>query len=869
MRIRTILVSVVTFCFSLSHAQRIVQNKNKPVMTIVEGIPFPGISEGYVELTTSPVRKIGYKSEKTQTVRQKLSHGPVKWALFTSEPLIVYGTFWGNKFITYILEPGDSIKVEYKDSEPLFSGRGATKFNLLFRLEKVNDSIEQLNVYKDISHESAPVISIKDYLKWDTFLDQKVECLLSVIEKYRAEISVLAYDIIKERTLKILEEKRVSKFNSLLRIDKYERTEKGEAINYFGLTNKDLVLIYDSTLNGPAAKWLQNESPITSDPWYLYYILVQNACRKRKKFFKESQMDSSILGKGADRYVLLYNEAQRKYKGRLREEVLAFIFWFSQGVLKSVGFEPKVEMILADYYSQSKYPEYREYVKKWEVKQRLRHNAIGSAPNFVLNDVASKPFIKENLVGKLVVLYFWHTELDNNALNNTVKSLKERFKNDTNILFVNVSVERNKKKWLKNIPRQDYLNKNNINLYTGGQGRLHPIIRNYGVNEYPSLCILNHRGEMTEHYSPSDGFVNTDSTLLKEIERQLVYMMDGPYVWHHGNFTTAYQINGNSLIQQQYERSRVTSLNVQTDELGKIFSVPLKGDLTVEAAEYDKPKKMFVLSDIEGNFEAFRKLLQANNIIDKEYNWTFGDGHLVFNGDMFDRGKQVTECLWLIYVLEEKAKKAGGYVHFILGNHEIMNLKGNHKYVQQKYKYNALLLQRSLKEIYNEDSEIGMWLRSKNIIEKIGDLLFVHGGIKKEISDIPMSLKEINELARPFYASKNIDSSNTQLLKLYNFKTSPFWAREYYDGKIIPESELTEILKRFRVNRIITGHTIVSDTVSIHYNGRVINVDTKHAEGKSEALFIEADNYYRVNGEGKRRALPINTFRDHQYAILP
>ncbi len=48
----------------------------------------------------------------------------------------------------------------------------------------------------------------------------------------------------------------------------------------------------------------------------------------------------------------------------------------------------------------------------------------------------------------------------------------------------------------------------------------------------------------------------------------------------------------------------------------------------------------------------------------------------MFAGDMFDRGDQVTECLWLVYALEETAKAAGGYVHFILGNHELMNLQG-------------------------------------------------------------------------------------------------------------------------------------------------------------------------------------------------
>jgi hypothetical protein len=52
--------------------------------------------------------------------------------------------------------------------------------------------------------------------------------------------------------------------------------------------------------------------------------------------------------------------------------------------------------------------------------------------------------------------------------------------------------------------------------------------------------------------------------------------------------------------------------------------------------------KMLILSDIEGNFGAFRKLLQANHVIDDNFNWTFEKNHLVLIGDFVDRGTMVT-----------------------------------------------------------------------------------------------------------------------------------------------------------------------------------------------------------------------------------
>jgi hypothetical protein len=108
---------------------------------------------------------------------------------------------------------------------------------------------------------------------------------------------------------------------------------------------------------------------------------------------------------------------------------------------------------------------------------------------------------------------------------------------------------------------------------------------------------------------------------------------------------------------------------------GKTFPVRLKEkDGGCKKVNTKKVNKLIAISDIEGNFMAFTETAAANGVIDTNFNWTFGEGHLVLTGDFFDRGTQVTEVLWLIYSLEEKAKDAGGYVHYILGNHEIMNL---------------------------------------------------------------------------------------------------------------------------------------------------------------------------------------------------
>ncbi len=334
---------------------------------------------------------------------------------------------------------------------------------------------------------------------------------------------------------------------------------------------------------------------------------------------------------------------------------------------------------------------------------------------------------------------------------------------------------------------------------------------------------------------------------------------DGPYVQYKGDRLYATYImeqNGKKFFLKRdsvaLQQKDNLLLQVNTDIPGKYFQVQLKKDLQNEKSEFPKVKKLVVLSDIEGNFAAFRKLLQANKVIGENLNWTFGDGNLVLVGDFFDRGLQVTEVLWFIYYLEDKAKAAGGYIHFILGNHEIMNLSGDVRYVQQKYFDNAELLNQKYETLYDENSELGRWLRTKNIVEKIGDIMCMHGGISGYINRMNISITEINKLARPYYADNTFKYFDKRLDTIMN-DLGPFWYRGYYlhpTAGIILQIDST--LSQFGVDHIVTGHTIVSDTVSVWYNGKLLNTDVHHAAAKSEALFIEDNKYYRVNAEGKK-----------------
>jgi hypothetical protein len=333
--------------------------------------------------------------------------------------------------------------------------------------------------------------------------------------------------------------------------------------------------------------------------------------------------------------------------------------------------------------------------------------------------------------------------------------------------------------------------------------------------------------------------------------------IDGPYVLYNGDSILVQYIdsaNGllslriNQLGQSQKDQ---LLLDVHTDEPGKAFKVKLQPKLTVEKSTYGKPKKMLVISDIEGEFTAFRRLLQGNGVIDANYQWTYGEGHLVLIGDFVDRGTMVTEVLWLIYSLESQAEAAGGKVHYILGNHEIMNMNGEHHYVHPRYKAHADSMHVSYLQLFGKQSELGRWLSTKNITERIGNVLFSHAGFSSYMNEAQMPLKAINDTARLYYTdtSSKFPSAYSELI----FSDySPFWYRGYYYGA--PRATLAQVdstLDIYDCKYIVTGHTVIANEIVSVYKGKVINTDLHHKQGHSEALLFDAGKIYRVNSKGQ------------------
>ncbi len=285
------------------------------------------------------------------------------------------------------------------------------------------------------------------------------------------------------------------------------------------------------------------------------------------------------------------------------------------------------------------------------------------------------------------------------------------------------------------------------------------------------------------------------------------------------------------------------------------FEITLHSKYQAPPTTYKQPEKLFAISDIEGHFEAFEKTLQGNRLIDENLDWIYGEGHLVLVGDFFDRGHNVTPVLWLIYKLEQQAAKAGGMVHFIIGNHEEMNMRGDIRYVEERYIKAAKAMKTSYTGMYSKNTELGRWLRSKNVIEKVGKTIFVHGGLSPQMAASRIRLEEMNKYARSNYGADKwrLEQKGGTVAAVFS-KTGPMWYRGYFREKL-PQNAVSRTLDLYGAKYVVVGHTIVPNVSSLH-NEKVIAIDVKHEiaimQETSNAILFEDGKIYAVNLHGKK-----------------
>lgn len=268
---------------------------------------------------------------------------------------------------------------------------------------------------------------------------------------------------------------------------------------------------------------------------------------------------------------------------------------------------------------------------------------------------------------------------------------------------------------------------------------------------------------------------------------------------------------------------------------------------------YPPAEHIVAIGDVHGDLQAVREVFKMARITNGLNQWVAKDLVVVQTGDLLDRGDQEQEVLEFLWRLQEEAAAAGGALHLLNGNHELMNARLDLRYVTEggfadfedavEFDPADSLLanfppeQRARVAAFRPGGPMARRLSRNNVVVVIGDNVFVHGGLLPEHLD--MGLEELNLAVRRWLAGEGPEP------EWVHKSTSPTWVRDYSDDPGPAEcARVDEVLSRLEARRMIVGHTVQDGGITARCRGRVWCIDVGLAayyDGPFAALKIDGD----------------------------
>lgn len=300
-------------------------------------------------------------------------------------------------------------------------------------------------------------------------------------------------------------------------------------------------------------------------------------------------------------------------------------------------------------------------------------------------------------------------------------------------------------------------------------------------------------------------------------------------------------------------RKRAEALSLLLVVFGLLLPVACARNAGELPTRFPAADRIVAIGDLHGDLAATRGALQLAGAIDDADRWIGGDLVVVQTGDVLDRGGDEQAILDLFTRLEKEAARAGGAVHVLNGNHEVMNAAQDLRYVTKEGYADfegvarvdpddpelAALEphQRARVAAFRPGGPYARVLARRNSIVVIGDNLFVHGGVLPE--HVEYGIERINREIRAWLRG------DAPLVDWLIRREGPFWVRHYSDA---PDEEdcstLSLVLDQLGVKRMIVGHTIQDEGIGSQCDGRVWRIDVgmaAHYGGTPQVLEIRGD----------------------------
>lgn len=487
MKIQYLCLLLLLFSVACRSNPKIDQKKDRAFITVkFNGVPVPDSLSLYLMRYTL-TDEIGHNFiPPTVIISRKQSGGIFNFEIAGISRLSYFclnkGEFnpYDVLLENYLVEPNDSIIIEIAHAADSFRfdkglslrmylrrhsnlsfsfyGRGAAKNRARYQVDSMlmshSGNLSVIPVNSDTSNYFSLVFPKG----------------LEIIEKYKQSISNLSYEVLKADLVGLLNSFRYkSIYSTILSMPHENQDSIAKRIGFW----KNDFLNTTRFLNSNEAKAISFYYPIS----ILYFDIDLLAIKGYRRF--------SLYGKEA--FSLLCNN----YKGELRDKLLTyFIINYYSVMPNRVSILNKALIYISNRY-------YRDYLSDF----RNSHSIGALICGIPLKDQNGVPVRLTKFRGKVMFLDFWFTGCTfcKRYYQNSLSKVEAAFVDNTDVVFVSISTDKQKDMWLNSIKEDLYSTDslpNVINLYTGGKGGNHPLIEFYKISGYPTLMLFDKSGKL-------------------------------------------------------------------------------------------------------------------------------------------------------------------------------------------------------------------------------------------------------------------------------------------------------------------------------------------------------------------------------------
>ncbi len=255
-------------------------------------------------------------------------------------------------------------------------------------------------------------------------------------------------------------------------------------------------------------------------------------------------------------------------------------------------------------------------------------------------------------------------------------------------------------------------------------------------------------------------------------------------------------------------------------------------------------ERVVAIGDLHGDLAATKQALRLAGAIDEAGHWSGGKLVVVQTGDVLDRGDEDRLVFDMLQRLRREAAGAGGALITLSGNHEIMNVANDLRYVSEG-SFDGFGGVTGRQAAFRPGGAYARQLAEWPVVVQVGDSVFAHGGIL--LPHVAYGLDRINREISAWMLGERAEQPAIMLAE-----TAPVWTRLYSAEPSEQDcAQLAQVLKALSARRMVVGHTPQQRGISSACAEQVWRIDVGMSHfygGTVQVLQVEGEAVRAVIG---------------------